>query len=357
MQPDAVERLLVANGLPQLVKGWSARTHVLPRMLPGLAFYLGALVAAIFLPLESWDMLWMAVGGSCAAALTWVACRPLRERRHVMPRWAALAVPPLFVLAPALIVVADYAKNGAPAYMELSDGLEADPAWAAAGLAVTLAVGAALWLVLCCVGVNLGVVALIRIAAKQSLTDLKNSGKLHGRAMPSMLFVTFLAFLSAEVWQLGDHISWKRLTLVLLLFALVTVIASASHLRDELEDAKTASALSGGAHWNLLTVLATRQLVQATVVGLGVFVFFTVLGVIAVDPATAKIWVGATPKPSHVLGVPQALLRCAALLAGFGAMNFAVSTMTNSGDRADFFRPIVADLKDLVARTRDRGDA
>ncbi|MFG2195949.1 hypothetical protein [Streptomyces sp. NPDC048639] len=214
---------------------------------------------------------------------------------------------------------------------------------------ITCTLGAFVWLFLCYAGVQLGVVALVRIAFRQSWRDLGNSGRLHGRALPTMLFVTFLAFFAGEMWQLGAHITWGRTVLVMCLFALVTTAASASHLRDEL-DAVDEVTLTRRQTRNVLTVLATRQLVQATVVGVAVFAFFTVLGMIAVDPVTVETWVGEKPEPSMIPGASQALLRCAALLAGFGATNFAVSTMTDDSARREFFRPIVSDLEDALRR-------
>src|SRR5690348_14577814 len=84
-----------------------------------------------------------------------------------------------------------------------------------------------------------------------------------------------------------------------------------------------AVSLNGRQKRNLLLMLATRQLVQAAVVGLALFAFFVLLGVIIVTPAAAEQWIGAKPAISPLLpGVPVALLRNATLLAGFGSMYF-----------------------------------
>ncbi|MEV6316375.1 hypothetical protein [Streptomyces sp. NPDC051776] len=273
----------------------------------------------------------------------------VRRHRWTLPRWAALLITIAFLGFPAAMVALSYLVDP-DFWVDMSnepDGLRLPILLPVIMIAVTVV--AFLWLFLCYAGVQLGVVALIRIAFRQSWRDLRNSGRLHGRALPTMLFVTFLAFFAGEMWQLGAHITWGRTLLVMCLFALVTTGASASHLRDEL-DALDEVTLTGRQTRNVLTVLATRQLVQATVVGMAVFAFFTALGMIAVDPGTAETWVGEKPEPSLIPGASQALLRCAALLAGFGATNFAVSTMTDDNARREFFRPIVSDLQETLLR-------
>ncbi|WP_433334453.1 hypothetical protein [Spirillospora sp. CA-294931] len=178
------ERDLVRSGLPQLVPGWGVRAHVLPRMLPGLAIFAGAVPPWFLVPDDAAAWVVLPMAGAVSGALTWFACRGLREHRRTLPRWAALALPAVFLAWPALAV----------------------------------------------------------------------------------------------------------------------------------------------------------------------FVFFTLLGVIAVDPGTARTWVGSEPAPSVIPGVPQALLRCATVLAAFGAANFAVSTMNDPVARGEFFRPIVDDLEAVLTR-------
>ncbi|MEU5878433.1 hypothetical protein [Spirillospora sp. NPDC047279] len=343
------ERFLVRAGLPQLVPGWHPRTHVIPRMLPGLAFLAGGLLPLPAMPDDETAFIWMGLSGAVACRLAWQACTALRTHHRVLPWWTFVAVLVLYFAVPVIVVLVDFASLGENAYQALGLEFRLSPMNAALVTAIVFEVVAAVWLVACYAGVSLGVIALVRIGARQSWHDLLNSARLHGRALPTLLFVTFLAFFAGEMWQLGDSITWPRMVLVLLLFAAVTVAASASRLGDEIL-ALDGVALTKKQTWNVLTVLATRQIVQATVVGLGVFAFFTLLGVIAVDPATATTWVGAEPRPSIIPGVPQALLRCAALLAGFGALNFAVTTMTDQGARGEFFRPIVSDLEEVLTR-------
>jgi hypothetical protein len=97
---------------------------------------------------------------------------------------------------------------------------------------------------------------------------------------------------------------------------------------------------------NLVVVLATRQLIQAAVVGLGLFTFFVVLGLVVVDDETAQLWIGGPPEHSAWIPfMPVALFRAAALLASFGSMYFAITTMTQADYRHEFFEPVIEDVE------------
>ncbi len=205
---------------------------------------------------------------------------------------------------------------------------------------------------------------------------MRGSLRLQGRALPTALFVTFFLFFTGELWQLMDHLHWGRLVLVLALFAAVTVLATSARLRGEvdrvehdLHAGRLAQACDGTPleglspatvappapltqrqETNLLLVLATRQLVQAAVVGLGLFTFLVLFGVIVIDTSVADMWIGGTPEHSAVLPwLPAALLRAAALLAGFASMYFAITTMTQTEQRQEFFDPVIQDVERMLA--------
>jgi hypothetical protein len=105
--------------------------------------------------------------------------------------------------------------------------------------------------------------------------------------------------------------------------------------------------LTNGQQANLLVLLATRQLVQAAVVGLGLFGFFLLLGILVVERPTAEQWIGG---PAQMYGdVPVALIRNALLLAGFGSMYFAVTSMSDADNRHQFFAPILDEVERILA--------
>lgn len=313
------ERWFIKQGVPNLVAGYGFRSHVLPRMMP----FLGPAVLAV-------------VAGAVA--------------------YAAIARPGV---------------TGA-----LLTGILA--------LATVLAIGVASAL-----ATAYGIVPLAVQATRHALSDMRSSLHLQGRALPTLLFVTFFLFFTGELWQLMNHLAWGRLVLVLALFAAVTVLATAARLRreidrveqdlnpDRLAHACVGTPLQGHSpaavaapapltrrqETNLLLVLATRQLVQAAVVGLGLFAFFVVLGAVVIDDTVAATWIGEQPHRSVVLPwLPSALLRAAALLAGFASMYFAITTMTQTDQRQEFFEPVIGELERMLAvravyldlRNRDR---
>jgi hypothetical protein len=282
-------------------------------------------------------------------------------RTHVVPR----TVP---FLLPAAILVATW--TGAYVQVAVSSAVGV---WLAVLVAL---VGYALLVVVSVVVTAYGLLPLALRATRHALADLRSSLRLQGRALPTLLFVTFFLFFTSELWQLMDHLAWGRLVLVLVLFAAVTVLATSARLRAEVDrvehdltpqrlaDACEATPLDGRSvgtvaaptpltrrqETNLLLVLATRQLVQAAVVGLGLFAFFVVFGAIVLDTAVATSWIGAQPHPSAVLPwLPVALLRAAALLAGFASMYFAITTMTQTEQRQEFFAPVLAELERMLA--------
>ncbi|MFI0446694.1 hypothetical protein [Actinomadura sp. 6N118] len=224
-----------------------------------------------------------------------------------------------------------------------------------------------------------GIVTLVRRAVRRTFSDMRNSMQLLGRALPALLFVTLFLFFTGELWQAMNRLPWWRVGLVVGLFAAVTTLAAAVRLREEigrveqdLSPHRLASAcsrtpladvpiehltrdgplravpLNGRQVRNLLLMLATRQLVQAAVVGLALFTFFLVLGLLVVTPQTAEQWIGTRPVRTILLPeIPVAMLRTATLFAGFGSMYFAVTSMSDADHRRRFFAPII----DRIERT------
>ncbi|WP_084959203.1 hypothetical protein [Thermoactinospora rubra] len=222
-----------------------------------------------------------------------------------------------------------------------------------------------------------GLVPLAGRALLHALGDLRNGFQLQARSMPMLLFLTLFFFFTGELWQLAGRLTWQREALVIAIFAIVTVFASGARLREEIaqiEDGLSAEAvitacrgtpLEGSAacragwraaplsrlqNLNLLFLLASRQLVQAVVVGVGMFAFFVTLGLVLIDPHTMQEWIGAPPQPSALVpAVPAELVRVSLLLAGFSSMYFAFSAMVDPNYRKQFFPPVIRELERVLA--------
>jgi hypothetical protein len=355
------EQWFVRRGVPSLIVGYAFTRHVLPRMLPFLAF---VALAGVAWPLRTRP--WAVAGVLAVAVVAAAAVGALGRRLVPASRAGVVAVLAGYAAVPAAVAVTRLAQ-GRPTEA-LTTALTLYVAFAAAFAASWLATAH-------------GLIPLVRLALGQALRDLGNSLQLQGRALPLLLFVTLFFFFTGELWQAMNRLSWWRVVGVLALFAAVTVLAAAGRLRDEIgrveQDLSTPRLEAACRHTplagvpvddltsdgslhptqltnrqagNLLLMLATRQLVQAFVVGLGLFGFLLAIGLILVQRETAQQWIGGPPTYSAVLpGVPVALLRNAALLAGFGSMYFAVTSMSDAEHRHRFFAPIVEEVERVLA--------
>jgi hypothetical protein len=354
-----------------MINGYGFVTHVLPRMLPSLAFVtVGSL--AWLVPLKSAGSgRWVLLGVVIVVTLAVRAAIAAVVRR--MPRFSHTT---------SVAVVASYAAMpvAVPLLQLAVDGAVTPPGGRVAGLLgfVIFFAGA---FAATQMATTYGLGALLGQAIRHTVYDLRNSVRLLGRALPALLFVTLFLFFTGELWQAMNRLSWWRLALVVGLFAAVTMFATATRLRDEIgrveqdlspprlaeacvgtplarvpiEDVAPngplrAVPLDGRQNRNLLLILATRQLVQATVVGAGLFTFFIILGTLVVMPDTAEQWIGAEPAYlAAVPGMPVALLGNATLFAGFGSMYFAVTSMSDTDHRRQFFAPILDEVERLLA--------
>ncbi|KOV79704.1 hypothetical protein [Nocardia sp. NRRL S-836] len=359
------EQWFVRQGAPTMIEGYGFLTHVLPRMLPVLAFItVGSL--AWLVPLRA------------AGAGRWVLLGVIVV--VMVAAWALLSVfvrrLPTFSRRTTFLLVGVYAAMplAVPLLQLVIDDTITAPGEELFGL-VGFAVFFGVAFVATMVFTTYGLAGLVRAAIRFTLHDLRNSVYLLGRALPPMLFVTLFLFFTGELWQAMNQLSWQRVSLVVLLFAAITVLAAAARLRDEIgrveQDLRPEvlalackgtplagvevaeplqpKRLTGRQLRNLLVMLATRQLVQAAVIGLALFAFFVLLGLIVVTPAVAEQWIGAPPVMSPVLGLPAAMLRNATLFAAFGSMYLSVTSMSDNEHRRQFFASVLERVERTLA--------
>jgi len=369
------ERWFVQRGVPTLIEGYGFVAHVLPRMLPFLALTaLGSLTWLVPAPPGPYGRLLLLLAVAVLGVGGWLALTAFGRRAPRPTRVTTAALLAAYAALPALVpllVVAGYGSERAEQVLRQPSGAAVASFAGAHLLAFVTA-----WLV-----TAYGLVPLTRRAVEDAVRDMRNSVKLQGRALPMLLFVTLFFFFTGELWQAMNRLTWWRMLLVVALFAAVTVLAAAARLRDEIgrveqdlsqprlnaacretpladvplveivpDGALQARPLEARQVGNLLVGLAMRQLVQASLVGMGLFAFFMVLGAIVVDPATAEQWLGEPARPWVWLPeLPAALPRAAVILAGFGSMYFAVTSMSDSEHRRQFFAPILEEVERTLA--------
>ncbi|WP_157985043.1 hypothetical protein [Lentzea terrae] len=357
------EQWFVRQGAPTMIEGYGFRSHVLPRMLPALTFVaVGSLAWLVLLQstgLSKWVLLGVIVAVTVSA---WIVLSLFVRRLPSFSRQTTIVLLTMYAAMPVIVPLLQYAVNDkiiTPGAENPKAELWINALWFIAffGLAFVATMLATTY----------GLGALLKAAIRHVLADLRNSVHLLGRALPPMLFVTLFLFFTGELWQAMDKLKWPRVSLIVLLFAAVTVLAAAARLRDEIgrveQDLRpeilsaackgtplagveiaeplAPKRLTGRQLRNLLVMLAIRQLVQAAVVGLALFAFFVLLGLIVVTPEIAAQWIGEPAKESMIPGVPSAMLRNATLFAAFGSMYFSVISMSDAEHRRQFFAPVL----------------
>ena len=357
------EQWFVRQGAPTMIEGYGFRSHVLPRMLPALTFFAVGSLAWLVLLGSTGLSKWLLLGVIVAVMFTaWIVLSRFMRRLPSFSRQTTIVLLTVYAAMPVIVPLLQYVVND-DIITPGAEGPEYEwwvvPLWFMAffGLAFVATM----------LGTTYGLGALLKAAIRHVLADLRNSVHLLGRALPPMLFVTLFLFFTGELWQAMNRLQWPRVSLIVLLFAAVTVLAAAARLRDEIgrveqdlrpEILKGAckgtplaaveiaeplapKRLNGRQLRNLLVMLAIRQLVQAAVVGLALFAFFVLLGLIVVTPEIAAQWIGEPAKESLIPGVPSAMLRNATLFAAFGSMYFSVISMSDAEHRQRFFAPVL----------------
>ncbi len=356
------EQWFVRQGAPTMIEGYGFRSHVLPRMLPGLAFVAVGSLAWLVLLRSDGQARWVLLGLDVAVMVAvWVLLSLFVRRLPEFSRRTTVLLLVVYSAMPVIVPTLQIAIGNTPT---APGSVDFGKVWF---VPLWFFVFFGLAFVATMLATTYGLGALLRAAIRHTIQDLRNSVHLLGRALPPLLFVTLFLFFTGELWQAMNLLSWQRVSLIVLLFAFITVLAAAARLRDEIgrveqdlrpevltvacqgtplsgvdiEESLPPKRLNGRQLRNLLVMLATRQLVQAAVVGLALFAFFVVLGLIVVTPEVAKLWIGEPAVGSMIPGVPAAMLRNATLFAGFGSMYFSVISMSDAEHRRQFFAPVI----------------
>ncbi|GAB2605881.1 hypothetical protein Aab01nite_00670 [Paractinoplanes abujensis] len=360
---NRTERWFVRAALPQLIVGFTARDQVVPRMLP---FLTGASIYWLLQAASVGTFVALAVP-LLATALVWPFTAGLNGRRP--PRLGRAGT-----IGAGVFFAAVFIAGGSLLYRVRPGafGREVaaqDRTWlivGVAGLLVFAATFAGGFL-----ATSYGVVAALRHAVGDLAKGLAGIPRSFGRSLPVVLFGTVFLFFTGELWQLLDRLPWPRVWLVLALLTVIVALATwrvvrgydedpvgPPPTREDLAEACAGTPLAGvdveavdvrpleqRQALNVLVLLTVRQLVQAAVIGFGLFLFFATLGLITVQQETAATWIGHDPEPSGLLGLPMALFKLAALLASFGGVSFATTSMTNLEYRKEFFEPVLESIR------------
>lgn len=361
---DQTDRWFLAQGVPHFIVGYSARTDVWTRAVPTLSilFVLGLVGELGFAALTG---LGTFVIGIALVVGVWLGLNRLRGQPvFALPRQVGRLEPTLFVTVPTVVSA-------------LRSDTWIDPA-------LTLVVGALLLGTVYAV-TSYGLVAITRFVLGELSVQLRLLGSISSRAVPMLLLITMTIYITGETWQMAARLKGLSFVATLGLFIVIggvflwsrvpEVIASVERFDDwsEVTALLDGTPLAGVAlpgegdpeeppirrgEWLNMAVLAlTAQAVQITLVALVVWVFFVLLGLVAVHPDTAAQWLGAPAHPIvGVIPIGQSRfavtgegLRVAAFLAAFAGLTFTVYLITDETYRREFRTDVTDRIRQLLA--------
>ncbi len=361
---DQTDRWFLAQGVPHFIAGYSARTDVWTRAVPALSvlFVLGLVGELGFAALTGLGTFVVGIG---LVVGVWLGLNRLRGQPvFALPRQVGRLEPVLFVAVPTVVSA-------------VRSQTWIDPV-------LTVVVGS-LILGLVYAVTSYGLVAITRFVMGELGVQLRLLGSISSRAVPMLLLITMTIFITGETWQMAAKLRGLSFVATIGLFVVIgglflwtrvpEVIASVERFDHwgEVATLLEGTPLAGTAvpghgdpaeppvargEWFNMAVLAlTAQAVQITLVAIVVWVFFVLLGLVAVRPDTAEQWLGAPPDP--ILGVlavgesrfavTEEGLRVAAFLAAFAGLTFTVYLITDEAYRREFRTDVTDRLRQLLA--------
>jgi len=226
------------------------------------------------------------------------------------------------------------------------------------------------------------------IALKHGVTSVRAQlGRVLGtgaRHAPIVLAVLMFLFVTAETWEFFGMLSAGRFAFVLVLLALLTLASSLLVIDQELSAvfrtatraepdrlARLASTqpggstlvrlvpmpvaaqrmnpayrLSKGQQWNIRAVMAAPLAAAGLLVATLVFLFFVLLGFLALDPALVEKWTGQGDDNPAVI---WPVIKVAAVLAAFAWFTLAVEFLRDDGLKTKLIGDDCRQMKRWVA--------
>lgn len=361
---DQTDRWFLAQGVPHFIVGYSARTDVWTRAVPTLSilFVLGLVGELGFAALTG---LGTFVIGIALVVGVWLGLNRLRGQPvFALPRQVGRLEPVLFVLVPSVVSVVRSDSWVEPLVTVLVGTLLLGAVYAAT---------------------SYGLLAILRYVLGELTTQLRLLGTISSRAVPMLLLITMTIYITGETWQMASRLKGLSFVATLGLFIVIgglflwtrvpELIASVERFDDwaEVGPHLTETPLAGavlpvdgdpeeppirrGEWFNMAVLALTTQAVQITLVAAVVWLFFVLLGLVAIRPDTAEQWLGAPAHPVFgVLSVGESRfavteegLRVAAFLAAFAGLTFTVYLITDETYRREFRTDVTDRIRQLLA--------
>lgn len=205
-----------------------------------------------------------------------------------------------------------------------------------------------------------GLVAIVRWAAKRLAQQLLRSLSLLARAIPLLLLFSVVLFVNTEMWEVFARM--ELLTLVAVVALLVVIGSGFVVLRlprelDEIEAeaGERGSELGRRQLFNVGLVLFVGHALQVVVVTVAVAAFFVVFGLLTIREEVVVSWLGSPGEEIAPLGIDVGLttelLRVATGIAAISGLYYAIAVLTDTTYREEFLDDVRREMRaNFVAR-------
>ncbi|MDO4919177.1 hypothetical protein [Kocuria sp.] len=201
-----------------------------------------------------------------------------------------------------------------------------------------------------------GVGSVLAWASRRAAREMNHVGSMVGRVLPILMLALLFSFFNAEIWQVVAQLSMARTWVIVGVMGALGVALAILNARDEIARIVRSYDVHGGGpdlsppeRANITTMCVLISLIQVLLLGVVVFVFYVVFGVLSVSKVTATQWIGSPPAEfTGVLsGLPVSLplVQVCMVLAAFSALNFIVSIGTDPTYRTTFLEPALAEVR------------
>lgn len=360
------------NGLPQFVDDYNSREHIWTRALPVLVT-----VATV----QLFSALWFAISSGsrvlpvfsavvAATALLIVGLWSKRRRGYWFAPADRVGWPVLLGFV-AVGVLPDVIQSG-----RRVEGI--DITWGAVISSVLIQV---LLLAIIYLITRYALVAMLGWGIRQTIRSAGDLYVVATKALPLLLIVMIVLFINTEMWQVAGSLDWPVLWASSGLLLIFGVLVTVDRTRDQidtlrqdvpLEDLRSAcvgTPLADLAHGltqvgspnlqrpqrrGMVIAALSTQVIQAALIGLLVWAFFTVFGMVAITGPVQQAWLGDlgsadvfwTIGQDHVLS--RALMRVSTFLGAFAAFYTTVYAASDPVYRASFSDDVGASLQQAV---------
>lgn len=360
------EAWFIRRGLPHFVFRYAATRNVLPRLIPLVALVF-VLEIAVVAPNRRYSALGSAaavVGGLVVLVGAWALANAARGRRAFgLPDRLGGTDIAVFVLGPALV--------------PLAFGGQWRSAVATGVINAALLAGVS-------IVTSYGLVPMTRWVVEHGAHQMRTVTGVLVRALPLVFLIVIVVFVNTEAWQVASELHWPVLVIVCSLFFLIGALFAVIRVPGQIGEIDVDTWAERGSlvaytpagplvaeipadpgdppelsrrEWrNVQLVVLVSEGILVTVVGLGMFAFFVVLGSLAITPAVIASWIGRAPQVlwsfdlfGERLAVTGELLKVCAFLAAFSALQFTVSLVSNGEQREEFLHQLRVELRDAFA--------